>query len=62
MEGEMPTETLAESERRAAALLDHLDTLAMHAHRDILEDWVCIPACEWDAVMLKAVREGLYGG
>ncbi|MEW6250024.1 MAG: hypothetical protein ACOY4L_07525 [Pseudomonadota bacterium] len=42
---------------RADALLDHLDTLAMHAHRDILDDWVCIPACEWDAVMAQ-VCEG----
>ena len=53
----MLTDALMESERRADALLDHLDTLAMHAHRDILDDWVFIPACEWDAVMAQ-----VFGG
>lgn len=33
----MLTDALMESERRADALLDHLDTLAMHAHRVPLE-------------------------
>ncbi|MCX8016331.1 MAG: hypothetical protein N2690_00310 [Rhodocyclaceae bacterium] len=56
----MLTEALMESERRADALLDHLDTLAMHAHRDILDDWVCIPACEWDAVMAQVFVGGTH--
>jgi len=47
------TESLTEIERRADALLDELDTLALHAHRDIVPDWVCVPACEWDQVMQR---------
>lgn len=36
---------------RIAELEDALDTLRMHAHKDITEHWVLVPAVEWDAVM-----------
>lgn len=40
--------------RPSGSLIDLIDTLEMHAHRDIAPGWCSVPECEWDAVMRAA--------
>lgn len=42
------------NKRASGSFMDLIDTLEMHAHRDIAAEWVCVPECEWDAVMRAA--------